>query len=86
MASTLSGVISVDYYDRGVQHKFTVYNIIVAMAKAFTFSFILSSIPAYFGFYVRGGALEIGRATTRAVIVSCIMILVADYELAALLL
>ena len=41
---------------------------------------------AYYGYYVKGGALEIGRASTSAVVVSCILILLADYLLAALLL
>ncbi|MEY4892070.1 MAG: hypothetical protein RIQ34_682 [Bacteroidota bacterium] len=46
----------------------------------------ISSIPAYYGYYVRGGALEIGRASTKAVVVSCVLILFADYILSALLL
>ncbi|MES1224089.1 MAG: ABC transporter permease, partial [Bacteroidota bacterium] len=50
------------------------------------FAFIVSSIPAYFGYNVKGGALEIGRAGTTSVVVSCILILFADYGLAALLL
>ncbi|MDQ3843354.1 MAG: ABC transporter permease, partial [Bacteroidota bacterium] len=49
-------------------------------------AYIISSIPAFFGYNVKGGALEIGRASTRAVVVSCILILFADYILSALLL
>ena len=56
---------------------------VFSMYKAYTFAFILSSIPAYFGYHVKGGALEIGRASTTAVVVSCILILFADYALAA---
>jgi phospholipid/cholesterol/gamma-HCH transport system permease protein len=56
------------------------------MAKAYTFAFLLSSIPAYYGYHVKGGALEIGRASTRSVVVSCVAILFADYILAAILL
>jgi phospholipid/cholesterol/gamma-HCH transport system permease protein len=41
-------------------------------------------VPAYFGYYVKGGALEIGKAGTQSVVVSCILILVADYLVAAL--
>ena len=62
------------------------YNINFSMYKAYTFAFILSSVPAYFGYNVKGGSLEIGRASTSAVVVSCILILVADYALAAILL
>ena len=56
------------------------------MYKAYTFAFIISSIPAFYGYYVKGGALEIGRASTKAVVVSCILVLLADYLLAALFL
>jgi phospholipid/cholesterol/gamma-HCH transport system permease protein len=62
------------------------YNVVFAMAKAYTFSFLISSVPAFYGYYVKGGALEIGRASTKAVVVSCILVLFADYLLAALLL
>ncbi|MFZ1307017.1 MAG: ABC transporter permease, partial [Ferruginibacter sp.] len=41
---------------------------------------------SYYGYYVKGGALEIGRSSTKSVVVSCVMILFADYILAALLL
>lgn len=56
------------------------------MVKAYAFAFIISSIPSYYGYYVKGGALEIGRSSTRSVVVSCIAILFADYLLSALLL
>jgi phospholipid/cholesterol/gamma-HCH transport system permease protein len=57
-----------------------------AMVKAFVFAFIISAVPSYYGYYVQGGALEIGRASTTAVVVSCITILLADYALSILLL
>ena len=81
-----SGIISADMYDKGLQEQFTPYNVKFALAKAYTFAFIISSIPAYFGYYVNGGSLEIGRSSTRSVVVSCVVILLADYILAALLL
>lgn len=86
MAAEFSGIISVDLFDNGVRQNFSSYNVYFALSKAYTFSFIISSISAYYGFYVQGGALEIGRASTKAVVVSCITILLADYILAALLL
>jgi phospholipid/cholesterol/gamma-HCH transport system permease protein len=70
----------------GLIMNFTPYNVFFALVKAYTFSFIISSIPSYYGYYVKGGALEIGRSSTKSVVVSCIMILFADYVLAALLL
>jgi phospholipid/cholesterol/gamma-HCH transport system permease protein len=85
-ASTVSGILSTKTFDRGLLQYFQPYNVFFALVKAYTFSFIISSIPAYYGYYVKGGALEIGRASTKSVVVSCIMILFADYILAQLLL
>jgi len=85
-ASTVSGILSTRTFDRGLLQYFQPYNVFFALVKAYTFSFIISSIPAYYGYYVKGGALEIGRASTKSVVVSCIMILFADYILAQLLL
>jgi ABC-type transporter Mla maintaining outer membrane lipid asymmetry permease subunit MlaE len=48
------------------------------------FSFIISTVPCYFGYNVKGGALEIGKAGTQSVVVSCILILIADYLVAAI--
>ena len=86
LAGSASNILSTDTFDRGLQQNFTAFNVWFALIKGYTFSFIISSIPAYYGYYVQGGALEIGRASTKAVVVSCIMILLADYALAALLL
>lgn len=56
----------------------------IAFYKSFIFAFIISTVPAYFGYYVKGGALEIGKAGTQSVVVSCILILIADYIVASL--
>ena len=86
IAGAASNILSTDTYDRGLLENFVPYNLVFAMAKAYTFAFIISSIPAYYGYYVKGGSLEIGRSSTKSVVVSCVMILFADYILAALLL
>lgn len=86
LAGTASHILSAETFDKGLLDGFLAYNVVFALAKAYTFAFIISSIPAYFGYYVKGGALEIGRSSTTAVVSSCIMILFADYILAALLL
>ena len=86
LAGSASGILSNDTFDRGLMENFNTFNVWFALIKAYTFAFIISSIPAYYGYYVTGGALEIGRSSTKAVVVSCIMILLADYALAALLL
>jgi phospholipid/cholesterol/gamma-HCH transport system permease protein len=86
IAGAASGILSADTFDRGLLENFMPYNVRFAMYKAYTFAFITSSIPSYFGYYVKGGALEIGRSSTKSVVISCIMILFADYILAAIFL
>ena len=85
-AGSATGILATDTFDKGLMENFMPYNVTFALIKAYTFAFIISSIPAYFGYYVKGGSLEIGRSSTKSVVVSCIMILLADYALAALLL
>jgi phospholipid/cholesterol/gamma-HCH transport system permease protein len=86
VAGGLSGILPAEIFNEGLLEDFIPYNVFFAMAKAYTYAFIISSVPAYYGYYVEGGSLEIGRAGTKAVIVSCILILFADYALAAILL
>src|SRR6187455_2561162 len=86
LAGTASNILSTDTFDRGLLENFVPYNVTFALIKSYTFAFIISSIPAYYGYYVKGGALEIGRSSTKSVVVSCIMLLLADYVLSQLLL
>ncbi|MBK7884034.1 MAG: ABC transporter permease [Chitinophagaceae bacterium] len=86
LAGSAAGILSTQTYDRGLMENFMPYNVNFALIKAYTFALIISSIPAYYGYHVKGGALEIGRSSTTSVVVSCVMILFADYILAALLL
>ncbi len=86
MAGAMSGIIGADVFDIGLRSGFQPFNVTFALIKAFTFAFIISTVSAYYGYYVTGGALEIGRASTTSVVVSCILILIADFALAALIL
>lgn len=86
IAGSMSGIIGTDIFDIGLRSGFQPFNVTFALIKAFTFAFIISSVSAYYGYYVTGGALEIGRSSTTSVVLSCILILVADFALAALLL
>ncbi len=85
-AGVMTGIISASTFDKGLLNNFVPYNVFFALTKAYTFAFIISSIPAYYGYYVKGGALEIGQSSTKSVVVSCVLILFSDYLLAALLL
>ena len=63
---------------------FIPYNVTFALTKAYTFAFIISGIPAYYGYNVKGGALEIGQSSTSAVVTSCVAILLADYVIGSI--
>jgi phospholipid/cholesterol/gamma-HCH transport system permease protein len=86
VAGAASGYVSSTEYIQGALSWFEPFNVFIMMLKALTFSFLITSIACYQGFYAYGGALDIGKASTKAVVISCIMILVSDYLLAWLLL
>ncbi|MEM6297796.1 MAG: ABC transporter permease [Bacteroidota bacterium] len=86
LAGTLTGALSPEDYIYGIRLDFIPFNATFALIKSFAFGFLVTSISAFQGFYTRGGALEVGKASTTAVTKSCIAILIADYILAQLLL
>lgn len=86
LAGTLSGVITGEEYIYGIRADFNEFTITFMMIKSVVFAFLVASISSYKGFYTKGGALEVGIASTSAVTNSCIAILLADYLLAQLLL
>lgn len=86
LVATLTGVVSSEDFVYGLRLDFSSYNVLMAVVKAVVFAFIISSISAYKGFYTKGGALEVGQASTSAVTNSCIAILLADYLIAELFL
>ena len=86
ISGSLSGYVSSNDYLQGVLMTFEAKNIVVMLVKAAVFGFLLTSISCYQGFYAHGSALEIGKASTTAVVLSCVMVLFADLILAWLLL
>lgn len=85
-AGVMGGFYSADEYVRGLQDGTEVYYVVVMLIKAVVFAFIITTIACYQGFYVKGGALEIGNASTRAVVNSSIVIIVANFLIAFILL
>jgi phospholipid/cholesterol/gamma-HCH transport system permease protein len=86
LAGTLTGVISSQEYMTGIRYDFVPYNIVFALIKSLVFAFLISTIASFQGYYTRGGALEVGTSSTKAVTNSVIAILLADFILAKLLL
>lgn len=73
-------------FEYGLQFYFNEFYIWYSIIKSVIYAFIISSIAAYFGYNVKGGALEVGKASTNAVVMSSIMILMADVILTHLML
>lgn len=86
LAGAFTGYASNSEFTYGLLAFFDPYDITMMMIKAVTFGFIISTISCYKGFYIQGGSIEIGKASTQAVVLSCIFVLLADYILAELLL
>jgi phospholipid/cholesterol/gamma-HCH transport system permease protein len=86
IAGDISGVISSSEFIRGLQDTFQPFNVMFALIKTVTFAFLIVTISAYQGFYTVGGALEVGRSSTKAVVYSSTMILFFDFLLTELIL
>ncbi|MCH2046827.1 MAG: ABC transporter permease, partial [Saprospiraceae bacterium] len=85
LATVPTEVLSDADYLRGLRAYFVPYNVFMMYVKAFTFAFILTSVSCFQGYYVKGGSIELGKASTNAVVVSNILILLADYLIAVIL-
>lgn len=85
LASVPTDMIAHGDYVRGLRSFFIQYNVVMMFIKAFIFAFILTSISCYQGYFVRGGSVELGKASTAAVVFSDIAILLADYVLTVIL-
>jgi len=81
-----TGVISLTDYIYGLQYSFEPWQVSYALIKTVVFAFIITSVSAYHGYYTRGGALEVGQSSTRAVVYSIILIMISNYVLTQLLL
>lgn len=86
LAGVLSGEVASSTYIYGIQYLFQPYYITYALIKTVVFAVIITSIPAYFGYYTKGGALEVGKASTVSVVYSIMVILIFNLLLTQMLL
>jgi len=86
VAGGLTGLFySVDYIT-GIQMDFDPFLVFYALIKSVVFAFLIATIPAYHGYYVKGGSLEVGRASTQAVVWTSVVIILMNYFLTQMLL
>ncbi len=86
IAGVLSGIFSGFDYIVGVQRDFTPFLITYALIKTIVFAFLITTVPAYHGYYVKGGSIAVGKASTQAVVWTIILIVVTNYFLTQMLL
>ena len=85
VASVPTELVTHAEYVQGLRSFFVPYNVFMMFVKAIVFAFILTSVSCYQGYHVTGGAIELGKASTNAVVVSDILILLADYLIAIIM-
>ena len=83
---TMSKAVSLNDFVYGIQYDFDSYGIVYSLIKTLFFAFILTTIPAYHGYYANGGALEVGKSSTKGVVYSMVAVMVANYLLTQILL
>lgn len=86
IVGTTAGVITSSDYIYGIQYAFIPYYITYALIKTLFFAFIITTVSSYHGYIVEGGSLEVGRASTKAVVYSSVFILLVNVILTQLLL
>jgi len=86
LAGISTGVISSEDFIYGIQYAFIPYYITYSLIKTVVFAFIISSVSGFQGYHVSGGSLEVGKASTRSVVYSCILILLFNLVLTQLML
>lgn len=82
----LAGIVALSDYEVGIQYDFRPFQVVYALVKTLIFAFIIVTVSAYTGYYTRGGALEVGRASTQAVVYSIVLIMVSNLVITQLLL
>ncbi len=86
IASIYGGFSSSTEFIEGIQMDFRPYHMTYAFIKTSFFSFILATIPSYHGYYLKGGALEVGKASTVSFVWTSVTIIILNYLITQLLL
>ena len=82
----LSGMFTPEDYIYGIQLDFDSFLVVYALIKTLVFAFLIATVPSYHGYYVKGGSIAVGKASTQSVVWTIILIVVANYILTQLLL
>lgn len=86
VAGVYGGFSTSDAFIQGLQEDFIPFHIIYAFIKTFVFAFILATVPSWQGYYMKGGALEVGKASTNSFVWTSVLIILSNYIITQLLL
>lgn len=86
LAVLTSGLSNTDTYIFGLRSFFLMGDIWYALIKAVVFGFIIVTVSSFYGYYTKGGALDVGRSSTQAVVMSSVVILIANFFLTQMIL
>ena len=82
----VTGVSSMTDFQYGIQVDFVSYDVIYALTKTSVFALIMTSVSSYHGYHTEGGALDVARSSTKAVVYSAVIIMVSNLILTQILL
>lgn len=85
-ALTASGLASTETYLYGIRFYFELGNVGYALTKGVVFAFLIVSIASWYGYYSKGGAVDVGKSATRAVVTASVAILIANFFLTQMIL
>lgn len=86
VACVYGGYGTLEDYVEGVKTDFIPFHFIYAFIKTFVFAFLLATIPLYYGYFMKGGALEVGKASTTSFVWTSVMVILVNFLLTSLLL
>lgn len=86
IAAVFGGYSTSADFIEGLQLDFISFHIVYSFVKTLIFAFALATIPSYHGFYMKGGALEVGKASTTSFVWTSVVIIILNYILTQLLL
>ncbi|WP_372473722.1 MlaE family ABC transporter permease [Capnocytophaga sp. ARDL2] len=86
IAGTFGGYLSAEEFIKGLQYDFDPYHVTYAFIKTFIFGLVLATVPSFYGYYMQGGALEVGKAATKSFVWTAVTIIILNYLLTQILL
>ncbi|MDC6362411.1 MULTISPECIES: MlaE family ABC transporter permease [Flavobacteriaceae] len=86
VAAVFGGYAPSGEFIKGLQLDFDSFHVTYAFIKTVVFSFVIATLPSYHGFYMKGGALEVGKASTTSFVWTSVVIIILNYVLTQLLL